>query len=45
MRKNKISLVFFNNLKRIFGEKREKQFNKLIEFMKYDCEEDPSNVY
>ena len=45
MRKNKISLVFLMNLKRVFGEKRKKQFWDIVRFMNYDYEEDPSNVY
>lgn len=45
MRKNKISLFFFNNLKRAFGKTREKQFNNFIKYMNYDVEADPSNVY
>jgi hypothetical protein len=45
MKKNRISLFVFNNLKRIFGEKRRKEFDNFIEVMNYDCEEDPSNVY
>lgn len=45
MGKNRISLVFFNNLKRLFGEKRKKQFENVVKFMDYDVQEDPSNVY
>lgn len=45
MRKNRISLVFLQNLRRVFGEKRKEQLKAFIERMRYDCEEDPSNVY
>lgn len=45
MRKNRISLVFLNNLRRVFGEKRKAELQKFIERMQYDCEEDDSNVY
>lgn len=45
MRKNRISLVFFKNLKRIFGKTRERQFYDFIRYMNYDVEGDPSNVY
>lgn len=45
MKKKKISLVVFNKLRNLFGEKRKKQFQDFIESMNYDCEEDPSNVY
>jgi hypothetical protein len=45
MRKNRISLVFLKNLRRVFGEKRKEQLKAFIERMQYDCEEDDSNVY
>ena len=45
MRKNRISLFFFNHLKRVFGKTRERQFHDFIRYMNYDVEADPSNVY